>query len=800
MLSPSWIWPQATIRELRSVLRSLARSPGLAASVVGTLFLGIGTGTLVFVLTGWVTLRSLPYPHPDQLVTVGMQNRQKVSTNGVYPFQYEGYRGRTDLFSEYGATAREWDSVTVDGEPVSATVAMISKGFFPTLGIHPALGRGFAPSEFQPTAGDVAVISDLFWRRQFGGDPSVLGKTVVVGREPCVVVGVLRVDQLVLRQSFDIYRPREFAYDPAKPFDLWMQVVARLKEGISPRQARDSMAASPPTPPSYAWPSIGLDPQLTPVRDSYRSGPYWLMLGAGAFLYIIAILNAANLMLVRATRRGREWSIRYAVGASRWQIVRPVITESSVLALAAGLAVALVARISFPPLVVMIARSPDAAYESYWDAGTLGWIAGLSVIAAVAVSVLPVARLFRQNIQRGLSEGGLAAGESPRVRRARNTLVVIQASLALVLITGAGLMVETFHRLQGVRIGFEPHRVVTAWISSPPYKPDEPERRRQLFQGLRERILNLPGVTDVSYGSGILLNGGFYSTDQVAAADGATPIPVQLDYVSEDLPRVAGLNIIRGRWIDDRPSAVRTAVINESLSRARFGRQDPVGQFIMLLQGGQRVPIEVVGVIADIRESLRAGAGMNVYVPETKAPLSLTTLVIRLSREPDLSFGSRVRRAVYQLDPRLVVNVQPMDQRMANMAYVERYVSTVLSGLAVIALVLAAMGLFSALACTVDQRMREFGVRMALGATSGQILGFVIRGGLTLAALGVGIGAACSLGLTRLLQSLLFDTAPYDPAIYVGAGTLLIGVAAVACWLPARRAAAAEIVRLFKSE
>jgi predicted permease len=786
-------------KEARGTLRSLWRTPKFTVPILSTLVLGIGAATLIFVLTGWITLRSLPFPDPQQICVLGTHNKQIATPHGLYAFQFEAYRQRTDIFSEFAGARRNWMNVLVGGQPIPAVTVQVSRDFFPMLGIVPALGRSFLPSEYSPGADGEVVITDLFWRRHFNGEPTAVGQTIVIDRKPCVVVGVLRVNQMLLDTNGDMFQPFSFRYDPTSPIEPFLRSFARLKPGISRSQARAALMASPPSEPKMTWPGAGAEPDLAKADDTFKSGGYWLILVAGAFLYAIACLNAANLILVRFSERRREWSIRLAIGGSRMDIVRLAVIECGILALVSAVAVAVIARELFPFLVVYYGRNEDSAYVSFWNLSTISCIGVLSAVALIAMTVMPVVSLSRQDVRRSLYEGSAAPRERPGTSRIRSALVVLQAGIAVLLIAGAGLMLQTFQRLEHVDLGFEPSgmaKIIMAFGRNDPNASRE--KRLQLLEDLRQRLLRLPGVIEASFGSDVLLMGGYFGGSQVRADDGSL-IPVQMDNVSADFLKTARMALCEGKWVEDRP-AIDGAVINQALAKAYFGKKDPVGQFLKLKGPLQDASVEVVGVVRDVRESLRAPVGMHLYVAAAAVPMGVSTFIVRLNRSPDAALDSLIHEAIYDLDPNVLPTVTSFDEVMGNQAFMERYASSVLIGLSSAALVLAAVGLFSALACTVERRMPEFGVRLTLGATPHEIMAMVVRRGLFLASAGIALGTAFALGLTRFMRSILFETAPYDPGVFVGTAFILLLVAGLACWTPARRAASSDVAALLRAE
>jgi putative ABC transport system permease protein len=794
-------WLDHCAKDTRFAVRSLYRARGFTLTVLLVLALGAGVATVVFNLTAWILIFDQPYPHPEQLFLIGFKDKR--SSNNPYrsTIQFQAYQEQTNVFSEFAVVTRDVTNVVVDGEPTVANLIGASLDCFRALGIKPVLGRGFLPGEYRAGADNVVVITDLFWRKYFHAAPDVLGRQLLVDQQPCTVVGVLAVNQ-PFPPTFggDVYRPVILNPDPQNPLAPVVFVIGRLKPGVPPEQARAALAAVklPALPP---WATAFLadqEPILMRPTDVARPETFWVMAIAAALLYAIACLNAMNLMLVRLLGRRRELSIRLSLGATRWQIARLLTIESAGLALGASLIVTLTARWVFPPLMAFITGSEAVRYNSYWNGPTLGCIAVLSLLASVAIVLAPVWRLMSAEINPGLKDGSAAAGESRGAGRLRTSLVVFQAAFAVILLAGAGLMVRSFERLHRTNLGFDPNGKVKVTISFPHGYDLKPEARLQLFERLKQRLATIPGVRAVSTGQDTLVEGGFWGTAQLLMPDGSYR-PVAGNFVAADYFKTAGLTLKKGRWFSDKRGEFEV-VINETLAKARFGDEDPIGRSFKLLVSGD-FSNPVVGVVGDVKETVRSAPGMRFYVADWAYPPNVSTLLLRLDGDPGNEFAGLVRHAIYAIDPRLIVSqVRAVNEIIGQSMWAERYAFTILKGLSVTALVLAVVGLFSVIAYTVDSRMNEFGVRLALGAQPADLYRLVVQRGLLAAAAGVLIGSAGALALTRLMRSLLFETTSYDPLVYAVVAVLLLSAATLACLLPARRAARFDVARLLRAE
>ena len=490
-------------------------------------------------------------------------------------------------------------------------------------------------------------------------------------------------------------------------------------------------------------------------------------------------------------------SIRLAIGGGRWQLGRLIAIECMGLSLVAGAAGIMVAHWFFPVLL----RLPSTGLGP-GDPGSLSWrmlgvMAGLTVCTSALVAIAPVARILKANLNEGLKEGGMALGESRRLARLRSLLVVLQAAFAVILLVGAGLMVRTLEKLRQVDLGFDPAGKVKVQLSIPDGYRAEKEDRLLLFQQMQQKLATIPGIRSVAFDSDALFR--LYSrTDMRMRMPDGSEIDVERDCVSPEFLQTAGLKMVRGRWLPEKRNDGTEVVINETLAKKRFGNEDPIGQMITMTKDR---PWQVVGVVRDIRQIVRSAPGMHVYCSDWWWPPNLSAVVLRLDRDPDKTFEGVVRRVVYEFDRRLIVwNVQPVNRWIQGAMYMEQLTLSVLKVLSGIALVLAAVGLFSILAYIVDRRMSEFGVRLALGATPRDLARLVLKRGMMLAVVGVAAGSAGAIGMTRFLQSLLYETAPFDPLVFVAVAAALLAAAAAACWLPARRAARADVTRLLRAE
>ena len=792
--------------DLRYVMRSLCRARSFTLVTILTLALGIGSAAAIFSVVDWILFR--PDGFPTDVYLVGLGDKKSAQPSAMlWDVYLSAYRAQTNVFTEYGLSGYQVANVAIGGDPVQSSVVGVSPNFLPMMGIIPALGRGFLPGEDVEGRNDVVVISNHFSEQHFGGAEGALGRKITVGGRVCVVVGVLKPGQQLPPYCYsEVFRPLAYRPNPKTPWDPYLVVFGRLRPGVTPHQAEAALAGAKvdlPAPySSYGTDKTPMLSTLAQLKKLNRPEIYWMLVGAVGFLYGIACLNATNLMLVRMLGMKREVSIRLALGGGRWRIIRLFLFESCTLSLAACVAGVFIANWLVPLFSVLAGTNAENASWTTWS---LHWraivvLGATTVLTAGAIAVVPSIRVLRADIQAGLKDGGAAVGESVRLARVRGLFVILQAAFAVILLTGAGLMVRTFQKLQDVNLGFDTSQRVRVRLSFPSGYVEGNEERLALLERLQERLLRVPGVSSAVFGSDSLMAGWEGGGMEILRADGTT-INVAPDFFPSDFRETSGLVLKRGRWL--RTSEKVEVVINESLAKARFGREDPIGQIVKLKGMPLKGPAGwlVVGVVADVRETVRTAPGNTIYCPGTWSPAAMTTFIVLMRGKPGREVEGVFRRAIYQFDPKIVTSqVDVMDDMRDKQLYFERFATAVLKVLSAIATVLTVIGFFSVLAYTVDQRMREFGVRMALGASPRNLAALVLRRALLLAGLGVATGVAGALALARYLQSLLYETPAYDPAVLALVVAALMVAASASCVLPAARAARVGVADLLRAE
>jgi putative ABC transport system permease protein len=796
------------ISEIRYVFRSLLRRKGFALVTVLTLALGLGSATAIYSVVDWVLFR--PVPSPDNLYMVGQAGKDGQFYSGVLQDFYLAYKAQAGAFSEFAAASYETGNVIVDHDPVANGVTAVTLNLLPILGVAPGYGRGFVKGEDVDGRNQVLIVTAWFSKKNFGSPSAALGKRVIVDRDECMVVGVLREGQRMPPYVDNgVFRPLVLRPNAANPWRPYLFVFGLAKPGVSRTQAIASLESTrvvfSPGVPNWFRPTF--KPAVSTIGEMgkvYRPELYWMLVGAVGFLFAIACLNASNLMLVHMAGRQLETSIRLALGGGRWGIMRLLLIETVGLCVCGSALGALIANWLIP----VFQLASNSGNTSEWTSWNLGWrtyvvLGGLSVFTGLVIALVPGLHALRSSILGGLKNGGGSIGETPRVARVRATIVVLQATFAVVLLVGAGLMIRTFQRLEQVKLGFDPSRRIKIQMNFPDDYPSEQKERLAKLNLLRDSLLRVPGVSSVAFGSESLLAQYDAITMDMEAADGSA-LTVPCVYASADYQQAGGIVLKRGTWL--RQDSKGEVVINEALAHLRFGNSDPVGQYLKGIgvktdKPGVFKGWRIVGVVGDVRESLRAKLGIKAYLPAEWSPGSVSNFVVDMTGEPSGESTGRLRQAVFRFDPRIVVYAAgPVLDQLKEQLRHEHLALAVLQVLSVIAILLTIVGLFSVLAYTVERRMPEFGVRMALGATPADLISLVMRRGMALTGLGIVIGIAGAMGLTRYLQSLLFETAPYDAGVIAAVVALLLISALGACALPAVRASKPDVARLLKGD
>jgi putative ABC transport system permease protein len=802
-------------QDLRYGLRMLLKHKGVTAIAVLSLALGIGANTAIFSLVDAVLLRPLPFKEPDGLVMVWEEAaRIGFPRNTPAPANYADWKAQNQVFEDLAALRFGSYNLTDESEPEKVEAQAVTANFFPILGVAPVHGRGFAPEEDQPEGNRVVMLSYGLWQRRFGGDPALIGKELLLDGRQHTVIGVMPPGFQFLARETDLWLPMAFTpQELANRGGHYLTVVGRLKPGVTLAQARDDIAAITQRI-NQENPSRGFD--LGSVVISLREQlagdvrpVLLLLLGAVSLVLLIACANIANLLLSRGTSRYREIAVRTALGAGRHRIVRQLLTESLLLAAVGGVAGLLFAWLSFSFLKQIIPASMALNAGMRIDAKVFGFTLLLSLLTGVLFGLTPALQAARIDLNATLKQSAGRTGTGAGHRRLRGALVITEIALALVLLVGAGLLIQTFLRLRALDIGVNPENVLTLRTSLPRSKYGELPRRAAFYQQVLERVRGLPGVVAAGYTSAVPLT--WKGGTSGFTIEGHEPKPGQdanNRQVSQGYMESMGIKLLQGRFFDDHDDAQSqpVAIINETMARQYWPGETAEGKRFKLGPLDAQVPwITVVGVVGDVKEmGLEAPAKAEMFFPYQQLPAMLWNmprdLTVRTTGNP-LGMANAVRQAVWSVDPaQPVSNVRTMEEILSEEVTQRRIAMTLLAAFAALALLLASLGIYGVLSYAVAQRTQEIGIRMALGANRRDVLRLVMSDGLRLAGAGVVIGLGASLALTHLMTRLLFGVSASDPRTLTGVSLLLLAVALLACYVPARRAARVDPMVALRNE
>ena len=783
----------ALFKDVRYGIRSLLKRPGFSAIAVVTLSLGIGANTAIFSVVNGVLLRPLPFKESDRLVLVWNKGAEAAGGDRtpLCVADLLDWRAQNRSFESVGAFQQRVPLNYTGGEtPEQVRGANVTANFLSLLGVHVQLGRDFQASDEQPGAPHVVLLSDHFWRSHFGADRRVLGRTISLNGVDNLIVGVMPGSLDFPAKEVEVWSALQLA-QPARRGPYFLTGIARLKPGIRVEQARTDTQAMKST-----FDGKHFNFNILSIND-YILGDVRLtlvsLLAAVTLVLLIAAVNVANLTLVRAAARVKELSIRTALGASRGRIARRLLTESLLLALAGGILGTLCALWGVALLVKLAPESLPRVEEIKIDSFVLAWTAVVSILTGVIFGLAPAWQASRLNVNEALRDGGRSTTESAGRRRWRSALVVTELALAVMLLISAGLVVKSLWRLQQVDTGINPERVLTMQVALRGQKYQELQQVRSFYSRLVEEVQSLPGVRAAAVSNSLPPDDTEFSSD--FTIEGTTHQEAQIAYftkVSPDYFRSLGIALRTGRFFNqaDSTNAPQVALINETFQRRFFSSEDPIGRRLNL--GSDREPDwnQFVGVVRDVKyNGLADEVQPAIYLAAEQSPARNMSLIIKTDVPDPLSLTGAVRNQIGRLDSGLpVTRVTTMDQRLANAMAQPRFRTAVIALFAAVALILACVGIYGVISYSVTQRTQEIGIRMALGARKGNVLKLVIGQALRLALAGTALGLTASLGVTRLMASLLFGVKPTDPATYVVTAVLLAGTALAAAYLPARRA------------
>lgn len=791
------------LQDLRYGARMLRRSKGFTAVAIIALALGIGGNTAIFSVVNAVLLRPLPYPEPDRIMRVfsSAPERGLTQTNTSLR-EVAAITEQNKVFEQVGAYTVDTANLTGIDEPLQLTVTRMTAGVLDVLRVVPAAGRNFLPEEDKAGGPQVVILSHNLWRRQFGGSPNVVGKSINIDTVSFTVVGVMpegfnfpggQIDAWVPR----VFEPSFLSRDAVERGAGYLNVIARLKPGVTRQQAQADVDTIAAHNDGGGQLNLAFGLLVIPLTEVVTTGvrqTLYILLGAVGLVLLIACANVANLLLAKAAGRHKEIAVRAALGAGRARLIRQFLTESVLLALmAAALGVAL-ASWGVELIVSAATGNIPRATEISVDLRVLGFTLVIAVVTGVIFGLAPALQASKADLNDALKDASRGAGGGSRRARIRSTLVVIEVAMSIVLLIGAGLLMRSFVRLQGVDAGFNPENLLVANINLPTSRYTEPAQRAAFYRRLNDELASLPGVVSVGAAQTLPLSGGGARTPIAIDGRAVPPLPerpiVSIEIVSPDYFRTLGIPLLQGRFFteQDSESAPVTVIINQSFARKFFPDENPIGRRV-LMGGVQTQAREIVGMVGDVRQiGLDTSPAEGFYLSSYQRPQLAMSVAVRTEGAP-LSLSSAVRSRVLAIDrDQPIASLQTMDERVSESISNQRFTLLLLGLFAGVALVLAAIGIYSVMAYTVTQRTGEIGLRMALGAQTRDVLKLVVAQGMSMALIGVAAGLGSAFALTRVMRSLLFSVSATDPMTFIVIPTVLIGVALAACLVPARRA------------
>ena len=806
------------VADIKFGVRMLLKSPVMTFVALFALTLGIGANTAIFSVVNTVLLRSFPYKDPEQLALV-WEKRQggRTDQNVINLGNFSDWKEQNSVFSDMAAFLDTSRNLTGDGEPEEITGQLATTNLFSVLGTNAVLGRTFAEDDGREGGPRVIVISYGLWQRRFGGDKQIVGRQILLNEQPATIIGVMPatfgwhiLGKSRARKPADIWMPLQISNELRERRGRFASAVARLKPGVSMDQAQQEMqtigARLAQQYPDFNtnW-GVNVVPLRTQMTGEIRR-PLLILLGAVAFVLLIACANVANLLLARASSRRKEIAVRAGLGASRWRIARQLLTESVILSLLGGALGVLVAWWGTKSLVAL---SPPALIDLKSvsvNLPVLAFTLGLSVLTGIVFGLVPALEATRFDLHGSLKEGGKSVGGSTGSHRVRSVFVVTQVALALVLLVGAGLLVKSLSRLQAVETGFNPTNLLTVRVNVLPRKYDTDQKRINFFKQAVEQMKAIPGVEAA----------GAIDTPPFAGLYSGTKVDVDGQKLPPDEEFHTGVNVTDagyfqtmqiplklGRFYTDQEVAEmrHVVLVNETFVQKNLGGRDPLGHKLTIYMKDDNVPCEIIGVVADHRHlGLDAAIEPMVYWPHAELVYPGMTLMLRTRGDANAVAGA-ARNVIRTIDPQQPIGeVNTMATLLSTSMARARFSASLLTVFSFVALVMAAVGIYGVMSYSVLQRTHEIGVRMALGAQRVDVLKLVVRKGIVLGVIGVVAGLVASFALTRLISTLLFEVTATDTATFVGVSVGLFLVTLVACYVPARRATRVDPLKALRYE
>ena len=798
-------------QDLRYGFRTLTRSPGFTAIAVLSLALGIGANTAIFSVVNAVLLKPLPFTDPERLVMIWEdQSAIGFPRSDVAPANFVDWKAQQSVFADVAALNWKSFNLTGDGEPERILAHGVTANFLPLLGIQPEIGRTFLPEEDKPGTSNVVILSHGLWQRRYGGDRGILGRDILLNDEKYAVVGVMPAGFQYMQGDVGAWVPAALnQYQLADRDNHYLTVVARTKPGASLEQAQaDIQTISQRIARDYPDDAKDLTSVVVSMREQLAGKirrPLIMLVVAVGFVLLIACANIASLLLSRAVARRKEIAVRTALGASGWRIVRQLLSESVLLAATGGALGLLIAGWSFTLLKQLIPEGMVLSTNLTLDLPVLGYAMAVSLLTGIVFGLAPAVQASKFDLNKALKQGTGRASSSGAGNKLRGAFVVAEVALALVLLIGAGLMIRTVFNLRGQYSSFQPDRLLTLRTILPDnkyrdlreYVRTEHGRRITFYDQVLERVSALPGVVATGYSTSVPLGwkgGANGFTIERRQPDPAVPTNAIHRQVSAAYFQTMGISLRQGRYFDDSDGqqSLPVVIVNETMARTYWPNEDPLGKRFKL--GVPDAPwLTIVGIVADVRQmGMDVPVKAEMYLPYRQIAshpwYGPRDLVVRTVGDP-MRLVSAIREAIRTVDPdQPVSSVATMEELLTRETGSRRLGMILLAGYSGLALLLASLGIYGVLSYVVAQQTPEIGVRLALGAAPGDILGLVLKKGAGLVLSGVAIGGLAAFALTRLMASLLFEVSATDPVTFAGIALLLTGVALAACFVPARRA------------
>ena len=793
--------------DLKAALRTLKRDRSFSLIAISTLSLGLAGTSIIFSLVNGILLKPLAFRDAGRLVSI---SEIVPEVSKLYPLlpvnarHFDLWRKQATSFAAMALVRPREQILSRAGEPQKIAVARVSANFFPTLGIQPQFGRNFLEEEDRPGGGDVAIITYPLWSQRFNRDPGIAGKSIYLDGSPCTVIGVLPAsfrppttdggNLVSVASDTRVFRPAAIDLnDIGMVGEFNDAVIARLKPGITRTEALSELNVIQEGIAKQLPEAMHLRAAITPLAEEMtgrvRTGLIILLASIGAVLLIVCV-NLANLSLARAVARNRDMSIRTALGASRWRMIRQMLTESVAISLTGG---ALGLALAWAGLRLLLSYAPldlPRLDEIALDGRVLLFGFGISVLAGVVFGLLPAWQVSKADPQTALRAGSHTVTEARQGVRVRDALVSLEVGLGAVLVITAGLLVLSFVRLLKVDLGFSPENLIAADISLPQASYKEKKDRELLYRGLAGKLEELPGVKSAALVSKLPLTGETWISMVIREGD-KRPIFQQpaanYRFITPDYFKTMGIPLVAGRVFNEGDRKRNLAVVSEKVARKVWPGENPIGR--RFSAGNENEPLfEIAGVVKDVRAGIASDPVMMVYTPYWYRNQSAMTAVLRTAMDPK-ALAPAVRSAVWALNPEAAIeNVRTMDRVVTDSVAQRRFQMYLIAGFAGFALLLATLGIYGVVSWSVARRRNEIGVRMALGARPADVHRIVVAQAIRPAAVGLVIGIALALAFGRILNSLLFGVSARDPLVFAGVAALLIAVSLVACYVPARKA------------